>query len=103
MQKCAEDFSQIVYKAKTQSSTFKFQISADNEYYYFYCSENNKPMQEICKASTHFLCVEMPGRCFTGTIIGVYTIGDMAEFSYFDSRPSYTGNTEGLQHDKSRI
>lgn len=54
------------------------------EIYYFYCSESNEPIQEIGKASTHFLCVEVPSRCFAGTIIGVYTIGDMAEFSYFE-------------------
>lgn len=85
VQKCAEDFSQTIYKAKTQSSIFKFQINADKDYYYFYCSENNEPMQEICKASTHFLCVEVPSRCFTGTLIGVYTIGDIAEFSCFEA------------------
>lgn len=85
VQKCAEDFSQTIYKSKTQSSTFKFQINSDKEYYYFYCAENNEPMKEICKASTHFLCVEVPSRCFTGTVIGVYTIGDMAEFLYFEA------------------
>ena len=85
IQKYAEDFAQTIYKKKTQSSTFKFQINAEKDYYYFYCSENNEPMQQVCKASTHFLCVEVPSRCFTGTIIGVYTIGDMAEFSYFEA------------------
>ena len=85
IQKCAEDFFQTIYKRKTQSSTFTFQIKADKDYYHFFCSENNAPTQEICIASTHFLCVEMPSRCFTGTTIGVYTIGDTAEFMYFEA------------------
>lgn len=85
VQKYAEDFSQTIYKKKTQNSTFAFQVNADKDYYHFYCSENNEPMQEICKASTRFLCVEIPSRCFTGTIIGIYTIGDTAEFLCFEA------------------
>ncbi|MCM1044635.1 MAG: glycoside hydrolase family 43 protein [Candidatus Gastranaerophilales bacterium] len=83
IQKRAGDFCQTIYQEKTQSDTLAFQIEADQEYYYFYCAENNEPMRQIGKASTRFLCVEMPDRCFTGTVIGVYTIGNTAEFSSF--------------------
>lgn len=41
VKKYAEDFSQTIYKRKTQSCRFTFQINADKDYYYFYCSENN--------------------------------------------------------------
>lgn len=85
VEKYAEDYIQTLYKEKSRSGIMNLKITADKDYYYFHCSENNEPMKEVCHASTRFLCVELPDRCFTGTIIGAYTIGDTVEFLSFET------------------
>lgn len=85
VQKCAEDFVQTAYKSKVRSGKISACVRADKDFYYFYFSSENEPMKEICRASTRFLCVEVPERCFTGTVIGVYTKGSAARFLSFEA------------------
>lgn len=75
VQKYAEDFVQTAYEEKIDEGKITVSIRADKKFYYFYYSINNAPLRELCRASTHFMCAEVPERCFTGTLIGLYAIG----------------------------
>lgn len=82
VQKYAEDFFQIVYEEKLDNGKLHAAVRADKDFYYFYFAPEGEPLREICRASTHFLCVEVPERCFTGTLIGLYVIGSTAADFY---------------------
>lgn len=84
VQKYAEDFFQTVYEEKLGEGKLHASVTADKDFYYFYFAPEGEPLHELCRASTHFLCVEIPERCFTGTLIGLYAIGSTtADFHSF--------------------
>ncbi len=84
--KIAEDMRQIAYDAPVLPGKLRMRIAADKEYYYFHCAVNDGEFHPLCKASTRFLSCEVAGRCFTGTVMGVYAMGTgshPAVFKYF--------------------
>lgn len=76
--KIAEDFHQEAYCQPIADGTLRLKIQADKEYYTFYFSVGESPFQEICRASTRFLSCEIAGKCFTGTVIGIYAVSTTA-------------------------
>lgn len=52
----------------------RLKVQSDKEFYTFCYSIGEMPFKEICKASTRFLSCEVAGKCFTGTVIGLYTV-----------------------------
>lgn len=74
VEKKAEDFEQTVYKEKIPDGKINIKLIADKEYYYFYYSIGESELKYICKASTRFLSCEIFGKCFTGTVIGIYAL-----------------------------
>lgn len=76
MQKKAEDMEQLVCKEKIDGLATKklhMKISSNKEQYSFYFGEGEEPLQLIGTGSTRFLCCELAGKCFTGTVWGMYT------------------------------
>lgn len=76
MQKKAEDMQQLVCKEKIGGLTAKklhMKIKSDKEKYSFYFALGEGPLQLIGTGSTRFLCCELAGKCFTGTVWGMYT------------------------------
>lgn len=87
VQKYAEDFVQMVYQSKAREGKINVCVKADKDFYSFYSSYKEDIPEEICYASTNFLCIEVPERCFTGAVIGVYTKGStLARFLSFEER-----------------
>lgn len=74
IEKVAEDFREIAYKEKIKAEKIHLSLCTDKEFYYFYYSINHQPLTFACKASTRFLSCEIVGKCFTGTILGIYAI-----------------------------
>lgn len=72
LEKLAEDFNQIVYREETSDGIINIKIQADKEKYTFSYSINESPFKTIATASTRFLCCEVAGKCFTGTLFGMY-------------------------------
>ncbi len=75
LQRIAEDINQIVYREELQyeaTEKLRMVIRADKEKYSFFYGANDE-MVLVRTASTRFLCCEIAGKCFTGTIWGIYT------------------------------
>lgn len=84
VQKYADDFFQTAYEEKISDGKITASVKADKDFYYFYFAPYGEQPREVCCASTHPLCVEVPVRCFTGTVIGLYAVGSSkADFHSF--------------------
>ena len=68
-----DDICYTDHQIPIEDSGLCLRITACREYYQFsYAAENGK-YQDFAKASTRFLSCELAGKCFTGTVIGLYT------------------------------
>jgi len=74
VEKRAEDFHQVAYCAPVQDGILRLKVCCSKEYYTFYYSVDDVPYKQVCTASTRFLSCEVAGKCFTGTVIGLYTV-----------------------------
>ncbi len=90
IEKKAEDFQQTACRIKIREGRLRLVIEADKEAYHFYYAVGKEKLQYAGKASTRFLSCELAGKCFTGTVIGVYALCSQdttaAEFDGFDMR-----------------
>lgn len=76
LEKCAEDMRQQVFcqEVRLEDDTdIRMEVRADKEKYSFYFSVGDTPYEYAGSGSTRFLCVEIAGKCFTGTVMGLYT------------------------------
>ena len=76
LEKCAEDIRQQVFcqEVRLEDDTdIRMEVRADKEKYSFYFSVENASYEYAGSGSTRFLCVEIAGKCFTGTVMGLYT------------------------------
>ncbi|MBQ8301236.1 MAG: hypothetical protein IJX57_04650, partial [Clostridia bacterium] len=71
--KRADDFVQETYRTEVPDGRLKFKINSDREKYEFMYSVNDSEYISAGEASAKFLTTEVADRCFTGTVIGVYT------------------------------
>ena len=77
LQRNAEDIVQVAYKEKIgdlHDKKLRMKIQSDKEKYSFYFAFAEEPLQLIGTSSTRFLCCELAGKCFTGTVWGMYTV-----------------------------
>ncbi len=72
--KYAEDLHEEAYVVQIGEGKVNIKVKANKEFYEFYYALNNEPYQLACKASTRFLSCEIAGKCFTGTVMGVYAV-----------------------------
>lgn len=49
------------------------EVRADKETYEFYFASEGESLEYVGSGSTRFLCVEGAGKCFTGTVMGLYS------------------------------
>ena len=71
MEKVAEDFYQVAYRKEIADTDITLGIRAEKTKYHFLFLDEGVS-QEACNASTRFLCCEFAGKCFTGTLWGMY-------------------------------
>lgn len=88
VKKIADDFIQIAYKKEIIDGMVLIKIKADKEKYEFYYAVGDEDMEYACSASTRFVSCELAGKCFTGTVIGMYAQAECntdarAKFNYF--------------------
>lgn len=88
LEKKAEDFQQTAFQLKIGEGHLRLVMKADKEAYHFFYAIAEDTLQNAGKASTRFLSCELAGKCFTGTVIGIYTTGSQgtqaeAEFDAF--------------------
>lgn len=72
VEKVAEDMRQTACEIPVGEGGVKLLIRADKEKYTFFYAVGEEELQEVCSASTRFLACEVSGRCFTGTMTGLY-------------------------------
>ena len=53
-------------------SLLQLRVTACREHYQFSYAEGTQEYKELAKASTRFLSCELAGKCFTGTVMGLY-------------------------------
>lgn len=78
-EKTADDMKQEVFSrpiCKGKDTKVRMKVLADKEKYEFYFAVEDEELECIGSASTRFLCVEGAGKCFTGTVMGLYTCCD---------------------------
>lgn len=73
VEKVAEDMRQTACEIPIEEGKVRLLIRADKEKYTFFYGTADGRMQEACSASTRFLSCEIAGKCFTGTLVGLYT------------------------------
>lgn len=88
VEKLADDLHQIAYCEEIKDGTINIKIQSDKEKYTFFSSVGENPLKPIATASTRFLCCEVAGKCFTGTLFGMYAQCDrkttaVAQFNNF--------------------
>ena len=71
--KIADDFLQEIYRKEAADGRLKFRVDADRQKYRFMYSVNGDEYINAGEASAKFLTTDVADRCFTGTVIGVYT------------------------------
>lgn len=96
LEKKAEDMQQTACQIPVGPGKLYLKITGEKEWYHFLWSKDGKEYKEAAKASTRFLCCEVAGRCFTGTVAGVYAYAPedctkeskkgrvLAEISFFE-------------------
>lgn len=97
VKKIADDFIQTAYRERIADGIVQIKIKADRFHYEFYYTVNDRNTYFACKASTRFLTCELAGKCFTGTVTGIYaqtqkSTDAVAEFYSF--RQYRTGEKE---------
>ena len=78
----AEDICHQVAKLYITGGRVTLRVEADKEKYSFYYSVDGSSLKYLSSVSTRFVSTEIVGRCFTGTVIGLYA----ASISSSDSR-----------------
>ena len=76
LEKNAEDMYQRACEISVSSGRLCLKIQADKEFYHFSYSTDGETYFEAAKASTRFLACEVSGRCFTGTVTGLYAASE---------------------------
>ncbi|MBQ9765383.1 MAG: glycoside hydrolase family 43 protein [Lachnospiraceae bacterium] len=72
VQKHADDFKQLVCKREIGAGAVKLVIEASKDEYRFYYSVGEEELRYAGSAATRFLSCELAGKCFTGTLMGLY-------------------------------
>lgn len=91
VEKRAEDFQQTAFQYPIKEGSLQLIVRADEKAYHFFYSVDEKPLQYLGMASTRFLSCELAGKCFTGTVIGLYAFCSrdttaIAEFNVFNMK-----------------
>ena len=91
LEKNAEDMYQRACQIPVPAGKLYLKIRADREFYHFLYSPDEERWQEAAKASTRFLACEVSGRCFTGTVMGLYAASEreteaVIRVHFFESR-----------------
>ena len=76
LERNAEDMYQRACQIPVSDGKLYLRIQAEREFYHFFYSANGEDWQRAAKASTRFLACEVSGRCFTGTVMGLYTASE---------------------------
>ena len=74
LEKTAEDFQQTACCIPVEPGKLRLKIECSKEQYQFYYAFGKEAFQLACTASTRFLSCEVAGRCFTGTVAGLYAL-----------------------------
>ena len=75
VEKKAEDFIQRSCMVKIKGERLRLIIEADAlEYRFYYEQDEEEITHFVGRASTRFLSCEIAGKCFTGTVIGLYAL-----------------------------
>ena len=70
---CAEDITHVVASHAVASGEIALRMTADREKYVFEYEADGQ-WQRLGQVSTRFVATEFQGRCFTGTVIGLYAV-----------------------------
>lgn len=69
----AEDITHVIASIPVAAEgDITLRMTADREKYVFACAVGDGEMQPVGQCSTRFVATELQGRCFTGTVIGLY-------------------------------
>ena len=77
VEKTAEDFRQTAFCAPAPEGELRLCVRADKEFFTFCYASGEGEIHQVCKASTRFLSCELAGKCFTGTVIGLYAMSEV--------------------------
>lgn len=77
----ADDMYEEVYSEKIPCGTVVFKIVSDGKHYDFFCRTVNGDMKKVCSLSALLLCTDIPTRCFTGALIGLYAFSGIDNHS----------------------
>lgn len=89
LERKTDDLYVVTFTEEIKADTkLRLWVKGDKAFYTFGLRNEENARIGKCTASTRFLSCEMPGRCFTGTMIGLYAEsveknGAQAEFSEF--------------------
>lgn len=91
LEKTAEDFQQTACRIAVGPGKMHLRMVCDKEKYHFYYAQEAEEWHLAASASTRFLSCEVAGRCFTGTVMGLYALAQektnaYAEFEDFEVR-----------------
>lgn len=87
----ADDIHHVVAQAQLATNDVQLRIVADREKYHFFYRTEDGAFVLLGHISTRFLATDFAGRCFSGTVIGLYATcgqqspGDM-RVTYFSHR-----------------
>lgn len=82
LEKTVEDFRQTACAIPMGNGKLWLKIEGSKEQYKFYYALNGSDFTLAAAASTRFLSCEVAGKCFTGTVVGVYARAETATEAY---------------------
>lgn len=76
LEKTIEDLRQTACAIPIGAGKLRIRIEGEKEQYHFYYALGQEPFILAVSASTRFLSCEVAGRCFTGTVMGIYGLAE---------------------------
>ncbi len=91
VEKTADDFHECPFSRKIADGPVKLVVKADKQKCALYYSVDGDDLKLMATASTKFLSPAIAGKCFTGTVIGLYVQSDQqqgtpATFQHFSEQ-----------------
>ena len=97
LEKTAEDFKQTICFAPVRDGNIWLRIECDREQYHFYYALEGGPFTLAGTASTRFLSCEIAGKCFTGTVVGLYALAQKQTSAYAEAKSFSIGPVDAYK------
>ena len=97
LEKTAEDFKQTICLVPMKNGNIWLRIEFGREQFHFYYALERGSFTLAGTASTRFLSCEIAGKCFTGTVVGLYALAQKQTVAYAEAESFSIGPVDAYK------